>query len=553
MFWRAAQAIKQDGAKTRRRRQSGLRRWIEDEKAGDEVSGELGGEPVPAGDGAPTEHQTTPDPPPPPPHESQHSIQTPSGPSAAQASEIEHAQSTQAIPSLAADPFAPVRPIDPWAHRRGEPRVFAFLWTVYVLLAVGGSILWVARFAAVSGGGFSSPAARIMLVVVAIGATVLWPMVRLSQASPRAGALGHVLADTIIVLVPIQLVLWPLVALAGWPLGVVGAVAADLTAWVALSGGVLGIALCGRRATNPSDAELASRSIWMLALLVLVGWGPLAMLGLRSARAGWPAWLPISSPLTGISSLTGTAVSGPQIPVTSVEYRMILATGGVAAGAWLLASCSGGGWQPAESGLGFGRNLAPQPGVPAEIPWAARADRSGPWALCLLETWIQIAAAPRDGVLPMEMVTADEKAGLKARLDTILANRPKISSRIAEARELGDLKENAEYHSAREEQGMQEATIRQLTERLATVQVVDDSHKSAGMVFVGATVRICEVGSDEIETFRLVGESTGTLGEVVEATVNSPFGAALEKSRVGDIISVRGPRGLKKFEIKEIV
>ena len=153
----------------------------------------------------------------------------------------------------------------------------------------------------------------------------------------------------------------------------------------------------------------------------------------------------------------------------------------------------------------------------------------------------------------MEMVTVEEKAGLKARLDTLLANRPKISARIAEARELGDLKENAEYHSAREEQGMQEAEIRRLTERLANVQVVDDSHKSSGVVYVGATVRICEVGSDEIETFRLVGESTGASGDVVEATVNSPFGAALEKSRVGDIISVRGPRGVKKFEIKEIM
>ncbi len=154
----------------------------------------------------------------------------------------------------------------------------------------------------------------------------------------------------------------------------------------------------------------------------------------------------------------------------------------------------------------------------------------------------------------MEMVTADEKALLKAKLDALLDNRPKISARIAEARELGDLKENAEYHSAREEQGMQEAEIRRLTEKLSHVQVVDDSHKSSGVVFVGATVRIQEVGSDEIETFRLVGEATGSMTSgVVEATLNSPFGAALEKARVGDVISVRGPRGVKKFEIKEIV
>jgi transcription elongation factor GreA len=154
----------------------------------------------------------------------------------------------------------------------------------------------------------------------------------------------------------------------------------------------------------------------------------------------------------------------------------------------------------------------------------------------------------------MELVTADEKAALQAKLDLLLVNRPKISQRIAEAREMGDLKENAEYHSAREEQGLQEAEIRRLTDKLNHVQVIDDSHKSSGVIFVGATVRIQEVGSDEVETFRLVGEATGTTpADVVEATLNSPFGAALEKSRVGDVISVRGPRGVKKFEIMEIL
>ena len=154
----------------------------------------------------------------------------------------------------------------------------------------------------------------------------------------------------------------------------------------------------------------------------------------------------------------------------------------------------------------------------------------------------------------MELVTAEEKAALLAKLEALLVNRPKITQRIAEAREMGDLKENAEYHSAREEQGLQEAQIRRLSGKLSHVQVIDDSHKSSGVIFVGATVRIQEVGSDEIETFRLVGESTGiTPPDMVEATLNSPFGAALEKSRVGDIISVRGPRGIKKFQIKEIL
>jgi transcription elongation factor GreA len=164
----------------------------------------------------------------------------------------------------------------------------------------------------------------------------------------------------------------------------------------------------------------------------------------------------------------------------------------------------------------------------------------------------------------MEMVTVEEKATLEAKLAALVANRPVLSKRIAEARELGDLRENADYHAAREEQGMQEATIRQLTERLASVQVVDDSHKATGMVFVGATVRIVEVRIDDDsgkveevddpETVRIVGESTGGIsGGVIEATVNSPFGAALDKARVGDVVAVKGPRGTKRFKVQEIL
>lgn len=164
----------------------------------------------------------------------------------------------------------------------------------------------------------------------------------------------------------------------------------------------------------------------------------------------------------------------------------------------------------------------------------------------------------------MEMVTQEEKAALEAKLAALVANRPIISKRIAEARELGDLRENADYHAAREEQGMQEASIRQLTERLSQVQVVSDSHKATGMVFVGATVRVVEVRVDddsgtvveidEVETYRIVGESSGgSGGDVIEATVNSPFGAALDKARVGDVVSVRGPRGTKRFRVQEIL
>lgn len=155
----------------------------------------------------------------------------------------------------------------------------------------------------------------------------------------------------------------------------------------------------------------------------------------------------------------------------------------------------------------------------------------------------------------MEMMTRDEKAHLESRLQSLVDNRKAIAQRISEAREQGDLSENADYHAAREEQGLQEAEIRRLTDRLQHVSVIDETaHKSAGVVFVGAKVKLKEVGSDEEEIVKLVGDSsTSDNSEYFEATVSSPMGEALLKARIGETIAVRGPRGVKRFEILEIL
>jgi|TARA_R110000782_G_scaffold73091_7_gene146157 transcription elongation factor GreA len=154
----------------------------------------------------------------------------------------------------------------------------------------------------------------------------------------------------------------------------------------------------------------------------------------------------------------------------------------------------------------------------------------------------------------MDVITADEKAKIQARLDELIANRPVITTRIAEARAMGDLKENAEYHAAREQQGLDEAEIRRLEERLAKAQVVDESRTADGVAFIGSTVKIREVGDDEIESYRLVGEMSGNDdGDIVEVTANSPMGEALMKARVGDTVRVNAPRGVKRFEIVEVL
>lgn len=153
----------------------------------------------------------------------------------------------------------------------------------------------------------------------------------------------------------------------------------------------------------------------------------------------------------------------------------------------------------------------------------------------------------------MELLSKSEKDQLDHRLGDLIANRPVISKRIAEARELGDLKENGDYHAAREQQGIEEAEIRRLEQRLAQVKVIDDAMQKAagGTVFIGSNVKMKDLDDEDVDMYKLVGESSGS-GDYVEVTANSPMGEAMMKARVGDVIRVSAPRGTKRFEILEI-
>lgn len=155
----------------------------------------------------------------------------------------------------------------------------------------------------------------------------------------------------------------------------------------------------------------------------------------------------------------------------------------------------------------------------------------------------------------MELVTQAEKQQIEARLQQLIANRPVISQRIAEARALGDLKENGDYHAAREQQGVEEAEIRRLQERLSNVSVINENMAKAaeGVVFLGSTVRLKDLDDGDEDLFKLVGEASGGHASYVEVTISSPMGEALLKARVGDTIRVSAPRGVKRFQILEIV
>ncbi|QNN22216.1 transcription elongation factor GreA [Planctomycetales bacterium ZRK34] len=154
----------------------------------------------------------------------------------------------------------------------------------------------------------------------------------------------------------------------------------------------------------------------------------------------------------------------------------------------------------------------------------------------------------------MEFITAEEKKQLEDKLKQMISDRPVIAQRIAEARAHGDLKENAEYHAAREDQGMAEAEIRRLEERLKTAKVADDVEIPDDMVFLGATVKLRDTDNDDEDLYKLVGEATGNFSlDYIEVTASSPMGEALMKARVGETVKVDLPRGIKRFEILEIV
>lgn len=154
----------------------------------------------------------------------------------------------------------------------------------------------------------------------------------------------------------------------------------------------------------------------------------------------------------------------------------------------------------------------------------------------------------------MDYITPQDKAKLKEELNECVRRRKELSERIGTARELGDLKENAEYHAAREDQGHNEFRIKEIEQRLAQAVVTDSGNVPADMVFIGARVKLRNVATEEEEFYSLVGQTSGSFdSDFIEVTPTSPMGEALMKARVGETVRVDLPRGEKRFEIVEIM
>jgi len=130
--------------------------------------------------------------------------------------------------------------------------------------------------------------------------------------------------------------------------------------------------------------------------------------------------------------------------------------------------------------------------------------------------------------------------------------RPAIIAAIAEAREHGDLKENAEYHAAREQQGFCEGRIQDIEGKLSNVQIIDVTKmENTGKVVFGVTVTLLNVDTEEETTYKIVGDDEADIKNNL-ISVNSPIARGLISKSLDDVATIQTPAGLVEFEIIEV-
>lgn len=264
--------------------------------------------------------------------------------------------------------------IDPWAHRRTEPRPLAFFWSMFLAVATMLALGSAAATGIVTHDVYR-PAVRSVLALIAIGLTVLWPMMRLSQTIPESGTRAWIAKDLVVLLAPTQAVVWPqgFFFLAWWPWSVVAAISAMLAAWTATSGAVLAIA-CDRIVRSHSP----SRTPWMAAVVCVSLLGPVITLGVLPApRTNGADVRLMTSAATGVFELgRDRPWTGRAAAVYPGHWYAIGGTFAVAAALWLvpvMARLSGEGSRgPLGAGLvgdaGLDSMAAPTPQEASKDP-----------------------------------------------------------------------------------------------------------------------------------------------------------------------------------------
>lgn len=150
-------------------------------------------------------------------------------------------------------------------------------------------------------------------------------------------------------------------------------------------------------------------------------------------------------------------------------------------------------------------------------------------------------------------MTVEGELALQAELKELKSvKRPEVIAAIAEAREHGDLKENAEYHAAREQQGFIEARIQDIEGKLSASQVINvHDIPNTGKVIFGTTVTLLNTETDQGVTYKIVGDDEANV-KVNKISVNSPIARALIGKEEGDVVNVQTPGGTVEYEIELI-
>jgi transcription elongation factor GreA len=152
-----------------------------------------------------------------------------------------------------------------------------------------------------------------------------------------------------------------------------------------------------------------------------------------------------------------------------------------------------------------------------------------------------------------EPITVNGLKNLKSELEDLKnVQRPKVVEAIAEARSHGDLKENAEYHAAKEQQALIESRVIAINDLIARANVIDVTKiENDGKVIFGSTVKVQDLGSNKQITYKIVGQDEADISKNL-IFFKSPIGKALIGKNKGDIVSVSTPSGERNFEIKNV-
>ena len=140
---------------------------------------------------------------------------------------------------------------------------------------------------------------------------------------------------------------------------------------------------------------------------------------------------------------------------------------------------------------------------------------------------------------------------LREELARLKEERPKISREIGIAREHGDLSENAEYHAAKERQGLVEARIKDLEDKLARAEIIDPAKLSGDRVRFGATVTLTNLDTEEETTYQIVGADEADINQGT-ISISAPLSRALIGKTLGDEVVVKLPAGTRRYEIGSI-